>query len=195
MILAIAGSITAYVAVRGLKTWSRQLHGTTKFEVARGLAKAAYKLRDEIHCYRSPIIRANEFPEEYRNRNFGVAKNPDTEADAYAHIYTTRFQPLASTLQEFDTHTLEAEAIWGAKIRKKTDALRRLVVKLNAATEAWIANEKSGGEDFRQDRTFGQKIRSEVFSSQTDDTNTFNIELFAAISAIENEIKPYLKRV
>lgn len=192
VILALAGGVTACVAVIGLTTWSRQLHGTTKFEVARGLAKATYKLRDEIRSYRSPIIRAGEFPDEYRN--FGGVKDPDTEANAYAHVYTARLQPIVSALQEFDTQTLEAEAIWGEKIRERTDSIRRLVIKLNAATEAFIANEKSGGEDFKQNRQFGIQIRSEVSASRSDSENAFTIEVVAAVSAIEDELKPHLKR-
>jgi hypothetical protein len=47
--LALAGAavVTAWVAVRALQKWREELRGKTDFEIARGLARAMYKLRDD----------------------------------------------------------------------------------------------------------------------------------------------------
>jgi hypothetical protein len=192
VVLAIAGVLTAVVALVGLKTWSRQLRGTADFEVARKLAKATYKLRDEIQIYRSPWIRSSEFPEGQRE---GGSTNPtETRANAYGHVFSARWQPVYAALQEFDTQTLEAEALWGISVRTKTDELRRLLRLLWAATESYIDNERSGGEHFKSDRDFGVKIRAEMFASTQAQDNELSNKFQYAVQAIEVELKPHLKR-
>jgi hypothetical protein len=192
VVLAIAGVVTAVVAVLGLKTWSRQLRGTADFEVARKLAKATYKLRDEIQIYRSPLIRSREFSDGQRDD--GSMDRKETSANAYGHVFSARWEPVYAALQEFDTQTLEAEALWGTPVRTKTDELRRLLRLLWAATEAYIDNERSGGEHFKSDREFGVKIRSEVFASPQAQDNKLSNKFQSAVQAIEVELKPHLKR-
>lgn len=192
IVLAIAGIVTAVVAVLGLKTWSRQLRGTADFEVARKLAKATYKLRDEIQIYRSPLIRSNEFPDGQRGDN--SMDRTETGANAYGHVFSARWEPVYAALQEFDTQTLEAEALWGTSVRTKTDELRKLLRVLWAATEAYIDNERSGGEHFKTDRAFGVRIRSEVFASPQAQDNDLSKKFQAVVQAIEIELKPHLKR-
>lgn len=191
-VLAVAGATTAVVAVRGLKTWSRQLRGTADFEVARALAKATYKLRDEIQIYRSPLIRASEFPDDYKNPR--STDRQENSANAYGHVFSTRWQPVYAAQQEFDTQTLEAEALWGQPIRTNTDELRRLIRILGAATEAYIDNEGAGGENFKSDKAFGVKIRSEVFASPQAQDNELSKSFQSAVRSIEAELKPHLKR-
>ena len=192
--IALAGAaiVTATVAIKGLNTWARQLRGTADFETARAMAKVTYKLRDEIRNSRSMLIRAGEFPDGYSNLN--SSKDSATEASAYAHVFNQRWQPVYAALQEFDAQTLESEAIWGASIRMKTDELRRATRKLNAAMEAFVDNKASGGESFKQDQDFRKKIHSEVFASPQDDKNALTVEINAAIQAIEDVIRPHLKR-
>ena len=78
-----AAIATASVAVIGLKSWSRELRGRADFEVARGLIRATYKLRDELRASRAPFIRAHEFPEGYYNP--AGTSTPEKEAQAWAH--------------------------------------------------------------------------------------------------------------
>lgn len=191
VILAIAGAITACVAVRGLNTWARQLKGTANFEVARKLAKATYRLRNEIELCRAPFVRAGEYPDGYRNHGKSTAQE---KGNAYGHVFANRWAPVYEAIVELDTQTLEAEAIWGSSIREKTELLRTVARNLNAAMEAFISNESSDGEDFRMDREFGVNIRSRVFASPSDADNLLSKELQSAILAIEAELKPHLRR-
>lgn len=189
-ILAIAGATTAIVAVAGLKTWSRQLRGTANFEVARSLAKATYRLRDEIRGCRTPLISASEFPD---GRSPSGA-TPNEQDDAYRHVFSARLQPVYAALQEFDVQTLEAEALWGAAIREKTDELRAQVRKLNAAIGAYLSNLASGGEDFGSDRALGVQIRAEVFAPATSQDNALSMAMDNAIRGIEAELRLHLNR-
>ena len=192
VLLAIAGATTATVAVIGLNNWNRELRGKATFEVARGLAKATYKLRDEINGCRSPLVRGTEFPDDY---NLASSRNTaELEAQAYAHMYSKRWAPVWSALQEFDTHTLEAEALWGSVIRTKTDEPRKIVQELTSAIEAVVANAASGGEDFSTNREFGRKMRSTVAATPGDTKNELTGRLEAAVRGIEDELRPHLKR-
>lgn len=190
--LAIAGATTAVVAVTGLNNWNRELKGKATFEAAKGLAKATYKLRDEIKICRSPFISSSEFPDSYNL--LGLRKTAEQEAKGLAHVYTNRWNTVWSVLQEFDTETLEAEALWGEAIKTKTNELRKSVRELNVAIDAYIADAMSGGDNFSADREFGVRMRRTVASTSTDLENDFNKTLEVAILNIEDELRPHLQR-
>ena len=192
-VVATAAAVTASVAIYGVRSWARELHGRARFEVARSLARATYKLRDSIQTARTPMIRGGEFPEGYRNA-MGGKVDPQTEAQAYSHVFAARWEPLYVAYQDFDTQTLEAEALWGAPIRTSTDELRAFVRKLRAAMEAYTSNLASGGEDFKSDREFGKQIRAEVFATSSDDKNELSKALAAAVVVIEKQLLPHLRR-
>jgi hypothetical protein len=183
IVIALAASVTAVVAVRGLGTWSEQLKGTAHFEVARCLARATYKLRDEISNFRSPVIHGSEFPD-----------GGHTGANAYAHVLAARWKPISESVQEFDAQSLEAEALWGEEVRAKTDALKHLVWKLRIAIESFVQNERNGGENFKCDPNFAISTRSQVFASPNATDNKLSNEIAAAIAAIEEALKPHLRR-
>lgn len=193
ILLGLAAATTAMVAVLGLRRWRQELEGKAQFEVARNLIRATYKLRDEVRNCRSPFYSAYEFPEDYKGRLGAQQQAAEEEARAWIHIYKNRWAPVWTALQEFDSHTLEAEALWGSAIRNKTDAMRKCVRELNAAIDAVIRDKASGGEDFK-DREFGKEMRSTVAASADDEKNVLNQKIGAAIKGIEDEIRPHLRR-
>ena len=192
VVLAIAGVITAAVAVIGLQTWSRQLRGTANFEAASALARSTYKLRDQIWSCRSPVILKNEFPEWYSSKLDELQASEKVKA--YAHVFDVRWKPVYEALQEFDAQTLESEALWGTEIRNRTDILRQTLQRLRAAIEAYIDDVGSNWNMFKSDPEFGRKIQSEVFRSGQFQNNELSNEIALAIRAIEDELKPHLKR-
>lgn len=192
VLLAVAGATTAIVAVVGLKSWGRELRGRASFETARALIRATYKLRDEIEACRSPFIFAQEFPEEYRSQ--GLQRTRRQESDGFAHIYANRWAPVWAALQEFDTQTLEAEALWGIPIRVKTDVLRQCVRELRSAIDAVISG---AGRDARQSSTdpeFESKIEKAAFAAPNDNTNELSLKIKEATNGIEAEVRPHLRR-
>jgi len=192
VLLGFAAATTATVAVIGLKSWGRELKGKAEFEVARNLIRATYKLRDELQICRSPFISAYEFPEGYRGTL--EKSSPQGEAQAWNHVYKNRWVPVWSAIQEFDSHTLEAEALWGKEIRTRTDQLRQCVRELNTAIEAVISDKAGEGNDFKADREFAKKMRSTVSASRDDEQNELSKKTATAIGAIEEQIRPHLRR-
>ena len=188
-VLAIAGVTTGVVAVVGLTSWRRELHGKTEYEAARNLIRAAYKLREVFDDARQPLVTGGEFPAGYVK-----GKNEDENARAWAHVFRARWEPIAKVLEDFDTVALEAEALWATPIRDSAKELRSVVRVLQVAMQAYIANEQSGGEDFRCDNNFGKQMRSEVFASRDSQDNPLSLRFRAALGSLETEVRPKLKR-
>ncbi len=189
IILIFAAIIAAHVAIEGLKSWSRELKGKADFEVARSLIRTVYKLRDELRYCRSPWVQLGEFPENYDPNN----KTSDSEAKAYSYIYSNRWKPVAVALQEFETQSLEGEALWGSQFKPKTDELRQCARNLQVAFEAKIRNEANGGENFKSDPDFGKTIEADIWATH-DESNPLTLKISNAIQEIESEVRPHFKR-
>ena len=191
VLLGAAAVITASVAVVGLQRWRLELRGKADFEAARALARATYKLRDELAMCRTPFVRAHEFPPSY---NSSKSRTPQQEAEGWAHMYKTRWQPVWSAIQEFDTQALEAEALWGTAAREKTQALRACVKELNVAIEAVIDDKAAGGQNFATDRELGKRMRATASASGNDQSNELSKSIASAVKGIEELLRPHLAR-
>ena len=126
IVLAVAAATTAYVAFTGLEKWQEELRGKANFEIGRQLIKETYRLSDELGYCRSPFISGQEFPEEYQQTGLGK-HTAEQEGQAYNHIYSKRWAPVGTALQEFDAALLEGEALWGSSIKEKGQELRQCV--------------------------------------------------------------------
>jgi hypothetical protein len=188
--LSGAACVTAYVAYTGLGKWQKELNGKANFDVARALAKSIYALRDEISYCRSPFTAANEFPEGYKG---ALGKpSPEEEGQAWAHVYSKRWEPVGKAVQEFDAATLEAEALWGREIKGKALALRKCVRSLQVDIEAFINNKYSGGESFK-DRDFAKIVEHGIWDIKADE-NELTQRISTAIEELESVIRPHLSR-
>ena len=191
VLLGGAATATAIVAVVDLQNWRRELKGKAEFETAFRFIKSAYKLRDELHICRSPLIRMHEFPEGYVSTS---GKNtPEENAQALAFVYKNRWEPVWSAVQDFDAHTLEAEALWGSEIKGRAEQLKSCVRELNASIDAVISDKMNGGEDFKSDKEFGKEMRQNVSATHKDE-NPLTKRIADAIDGIEKIVRPHLKR-
>lgn len=191
VIIAGAAGTTAFIAYMGLDKWQKELRGKANFEVARELIKALYKLRDELSYCRSPFVSASEFPDNYYNVTTEKRSNED-EGQAYAHVYSKRWEPVGKAIQDFDAYLLEAEALWGPTIKEKAKELRQCVKNLRVDIEAFINNKYSGGEDF-QDKEYAKEIRASISDMKSKENKLTN-EINAAIESLEPEIRIHLSR-
>ncbi len=187
ILLIFAAIITANVAVKGLQSWSRELKGKANFEVARNLIRSTYRLRDELSYCRSPWIPFNEFPEGYDPTSLPASE----EAKAYSYIYKNRWKPVATALQEFETQSLEAEALWGPEFKSKTDEMRQCVRNLEVSIDDLISNYANNREDFQSDSEFGETVKSKVQETKKQE-NPLTLKISDAVQEIENEIRPHI---
>ena len=188
--LAGAAVTTAYVAYTGVEKWKKELRGKADFDVARELAKSMYYLRNEIQYCRSPFYSMSEFPENYKG-SIGN-HSPEEEGQAWAHMFANRWDGVGDAIEDFETATLEAEALWGAAIREKTGAIRKLVAELRSSIEAVISDKYSGGQNFK-DKEFGEQMMANIAATSTEE-NAFSQRMEKAISDLESELRPYLSR-
>jgi len=192
VIVSIAAIVTASIAVFGITSWRRELRGKSDFDAARRLMKSTYMLRDSITAARDPLISGYEFPEGYDGDAFGNATAED-KAKAYFHVFNNRWKPIIEALQEFDTATLEAEAIWGAGIKVKTNTFRKTLSKLQAAKQMHVQNMLRDNNYL--DDNMAQTIHRDLFDTvRMGEENELSNDIDAAIKAIENETQPHLKR-
>lgn len=193
--IALAGAAiaTAIAAWRGLGKWSAEIKGKAAFDVARGLAKATYKLRDEVRICCTRIVWGYEYPKNYVENLKGSEYNKQ-EAKAYAYLFENRFRPVIGALREYESQVLEAEALWGSAIWGKTDALRMLVRRFNVAHKSYVGNLRSGNEDFKSDPKYEKETKAMIFSSQNDAENELNNSLDNAMKSIQSELLPHLSR-
>jgi hypothetical protein len=191
--IALSGAAitTATVAILGLKSWSRELEGKAEFEVGRALILVTYKLRDQLKYARSPWISGHEFPVNYSANSKGTT--PKKEADAYSYVYINRWKTVAEAIQSFETQALEGEALWGKPMRDKTNEMKQCARNLQVSIEAFIHNKAEAGESFRLDHEFGKSIQSDVWAGN-DKENKLTIQITNAVVALEEEIRPHLKR-
>jgi hypothetical protein len=191
VLLGGAAVVTASLAAVGLKRWRLELRGKADFEAARALARATYKLRDELAICRAPFVRAQEFPPSYHS---AANRTAQQEGEGWAHVYKTRWEPVWSAIQEFDTQSLESEALWGELARQKTQALRSCVMELNVAIDFFIQDKVADGQNFATDLEFGKNIRATIFGSGNDQTNEFSKNIGLAVKGIEEMLRPHLAR-
>jgi len=189
--ISLAAIITAFVATIGFKNWKRELKGKAEFEIARGLIRATYKLRDELQGCRSSFFSANEFSEGYQGAS--SESSPEEKAQAREYVYRNPWKPVRDALQEFEAHALEAEALWGNEIRSKTNEFLQCVRELSNAIFAVIQDKASGGEDFKSDKNFAKKMRAKVYASG-DENGELSQKITNAVNGIEKEVRPHLRR-
>ncbi|WP_139195554.1 hypothetical protein [Halomonas daqiaonensis] len=89
---------------------------------------------------------------------------------------------------------LEAEALWGSDIRTKADELRQCSRELQVAMEAVVEDKVHRGENFKTDREFGKAMRGTAHASRGDENNPLNRKIKAAVNAIEDTVRPHLRR-
>jgi hypothetical protein len=139
----IAASVAAGVAVAGLKTWKRQLHGNTNYELSRRLLRSAYKLREGIRWVRSATIMTCE---EMATAIKAAGLDTSSQATADDHgerlAYQARWDKVVAAQIEFAAETLEAETLWGPSIREQSETLATCTAELNYALRQWISRSR-----------------------------------------------------
>ena len=187
--------VAGVVAIAGLRTWRRQLKGTTEYELARRVVKAAYRLRDAIDKLRSPLITAAETASALKETGIEItAKDPNPHAAQSYAVYQVRWKPIADAFHDLELEALEAEALWGRTVRDTIMDLRRSVNKLFSALDLILRQESNpdAGILDRPTREAFEKIIYRMSEKQEDDP--YSLDLLNRIAAIEELMKPHLSR-
>ena len=180
----IAAAVAVGVAIAGLKTWKRQLHGNTEYDLARRLLRATYKLREAINFVRAAFIPAGETDKALEDAGLKDAPVAEREKRAQELVYQARWKPVIQARIEFDAELLEAEALWGPEMQPLGLAVKQCMGELVAALQRYLSHRMP------DDLERYQAIHDIVFGSEDDE---YTKRLQVAIAAIENSLRPHLK--
>ena len=148
--IASAAIVGACVAVCGLSTWRKQLHGKTSFELAQRITQCVYVIRNQ----------------------FQQARNDISVEPLY-----TQYERLNETMCSLDTALLEAEVLWGDYLKPAKQAMKECSStyhlafreKLDAQKEKLNLSDEEGNRidhilygDYDESDDFGQKIISAI---------------------------------
>lgn len=186
----IISSIALVVlAILGLRTWERQLKGTTQYELAKKILKTTYRLRNAIDSVRNPLIMGGEYSEALKAINLQIEKNDPKyhEKITYA-VYQYRWKPVADTFTELELESMEAEAIWGKDARDTIMRVRESVASLLSAITIYFDMVYSPS---KKDPVAIESFRNIIY--KTSENDDFSKKIEQRINTIENYLRSYLK--
>src|SRR5690348_10031730 len=96
------------IALVGLFTWRRQLHGTVEYDLARRLLRRVYTVRDRIAEVRHPFISRGEFATAFKEA--GVTPNDQgagLDPQSTRLVYNRRWSAVTSAASDLDVELLE----------------------------------------------------------------------------------------
>lgn len=181
-VVAIIGTVGALaIGILGLSTWRRQLHGTSRFEVAKNILTTTYKVEDAIQAVRSPMLHL-------RKEEVEAGRALEEEQ----RIYAERLQRLNEKRAELRTLALEARAIWGEQ--DHFEAIQKLIRKLHS--EIWLHFWLKGayaGPGAQVDRSTERVAKNDEIVYYVNDEDDFTKQIKNAVGDLEAVYKKRLR--
>ncbi|MDD2540341.1 MAG: hypothetical protein PHH28_04770 [Desulfuromonadaceae bacterium] len=187
VILSISAIVSVSLAIYGLKSWQRELAGKTRFEAARRLLLAVYKIREEFWTARNPFIPAAEFPSGWTG---SYNRSTEEEFQANLHVYKHRWEQLMATIQDLEASSLEAEVLWGQHIKVKTDEILECLSTYRTSIDSKLDSIRSGSGG--SDHEFTKSVQQNLHATRKG-TDQLSKKMKDAITSVEEVVKPFLK--
>jgi len=193
ILTGLAALTAAIVAIWGFRTWKKQLHWKTQYDLAQRLVRATYKVRDAIAWVRNPLQITAEIDQAIQEANIEGDRTKDRKVNARIQeaVYKKRWQNVLEADTELDSVLLEAEAIWGTSVKEKFEPLANCMGNLSMAIGYYLHrlnNPKIALDEkefWKEDHILNDYIGQE--------DNFFSDEINAAVRQVEDFLKPYLK--
>jgi hypothetical protein len=195
-IVAVAASVGAGVAVRGLTTWNRQLTGSAQYELARRLLKSTYGMREAIRRLRNPIYRLDEIPSVQAAAEIPAEGSSNTHFDnRQLQAYQLRLEKVVEARNDVQTNLLEAEALWGSEVRGRFTPLFELQDEiLGVANMSIRANDQTAPESSRVIYLESLKYVPDQYNWKGDERDEIARALSKSVEGIEHFLKPRLRK-
>ncbi|TYP95242.1 hypothetical protein LX73_0539 [Fodinibius salinus] len=181
----IAVIIGAYVALRGLGEWKKQLKGNTEYDLARRTLIKTFKVRDAFLQVRNPFMSL---------------KKEEGEEDlvkAEQREFQKRLDKLHSQWSELYVEILETEAIYGRETKNIFQSLIDCKKELESDIWMyfWLKGAYAGpGATVDDNPERVEANRRKVFQQSKDpEKDEITKELNSAVSKIEEFFRPKLK--
>ncbi|MCR9104476.1 hypothetical protein [Marinobacterium weihaiense] len=122
-VVSIVGTIGALIiGGLGLFTWSRQLRGTSEYEVAKKAILNTYEVQQALQSVRNPMLYLSKEEVEAGRR-----------LEEEQRIYSERMTYLNEKWAELQTVRLEAKVIWGNEAQDSFNEIQQRIGDLRGA--------------------------------------------------------------
>ncbi|MCG7569116.1 hypothetical protein MHM89_04175 [Pseudoalteromonas sp. CNC9-20] len=122
-VVSIVGTIGALIiGGLGLFTWSRQLRGTSEYEVAKKAILNTYEVQQALQSVRNPMLYLSKEEVEAGHR-----------LEEEQRIYSERMTYLNEKWAELQTVRLEAKVIWGNEAQDSFNEIQQRIGDLRGA--------------------------------------------------------------
>lgn len=161
IVLAVSAATGAVVAIVGLRTWRRELRGRTDFDLARRVMLAVYELRNEFRHVRNVFT-------------------PDS--------FDTGYEQLNRKASQLDAALLEAEVLWGDKLRPAKE-------KLKECLDSWRTALGRYSQSVRKNiKLSGDEMKSIDATLYADGEDELGRKLEQAVCGFEEVLQHHLGR-
>lgn len=187
LISAVGVGLAAWVGFSGLATWRRQNKGTADHELSRRVLIELYRLRDRIRQVRNPamIVNGNLTGES----NFQQVLFKQT-----VDFYQAQFSVIDEIRSRLETSLLESEAIWGGELKLLVKPILDLQYEIFTKVISHLGsiNPSETEDRVRSHRNVLSSGRNSLYESHIEGEDTFSAELKAALSNVEDYLRPKL---
>lgn len=193
IVLIMTGVVGSIVAILGLNTWRRQLHGQSEYDVARRLLKSLYLFREVMNNARHAFLEYSGSPDLPKEK---LEKLSDKEKEWYAigQAFEKRWEPVAKAISELDADVLESEVFWGNEIKDKLKQISLLHAEWMVAIEEHMERTNPREPDKNYYGEEAKRNRAIMFGRSDRTKDKFLDRMLTAIEEIEIVLKPYIKK-
>lgn len=178
------------IALAGLRTWMRQLKGTTEYQLAAKVLRVAFKIRQEITFTRTRSINSDEA----KDWTPPVTNLPPEALGAMrrSYSYGKRVDELFKSEPELLLIEQEVAAILGRDKAKVLNQLRLKMRKIWSDSTVFFEAERQRLSSGGQPDVTERETREVLFGS-SDEHDPFFCEVEEVVKNIEDAFRPLLR--
>ncbi|WP_422883074.1 hypothetical protein [Pantoea agglomerans] len=193
VVVVAAPATGAWVAVKGLSTWRRQLKGQSDYNLAKDVLINIYKYRDALFFVRHPLITGAELklPEGVDEKELKYAEVNYLQT---ATAYENRWNKVVEVRSKLLTNIVEIEALWGADLAQqlKNIFVHEKDLMFNISCYLRVINPSIEAEDKKFDREHVD--RKILYDTLKDESDTFRGAFKKTLTPLEDEMRKKLQR-
>lgn len=191
VLIALAATSTAIIALCGLKSWRTEIKGRTQFELARQILKDIFSFKEEINRARYPILVVLEPISGDRTED----ENRKEMINSYMKEFNRRIEPVGEMSTQLSVDAIEASVFWGPDIKERIEQLRMHASILKVAFQKHLLAMKENWEnDPKLEKMYFKNFEIVFSTSGEDDLDAFDSRINEINQWIENELAPILGR-
>jgi len=187
------GITGAIVAVQGLSTWRRQLHGQADYNLAKDILINLFKYRDTLNRVRNPAIFSYEMPLPPEDKRADMSA-PQIRYYGLVEAYNSRYDKVTIERANLYTTVIESQALWGDELKGLLSTLfnyeRLLFLNIKYHLVLSDPNIEDGNKNFER-----ANFKSEIlYDNLSEDDDKFRNDFSSSLEPIEIYLKTKLAK-